>query len=208
MRGGWLLAALLLAQAAPAGALAPEPAAQVAARGTVEVVFSPWGDAEAALLRAIGESRELILVQAYLFTSKPLARALVDAHRRGIRVEVLFDAEGNRTGSFSVLPDLLDAGIPVFVETRYNIAHNKVMLFDPASPRGAVATGSYNFTRSARLGNAENLLILRGNPALTRAYLDNWRRHRADALPIASLADLPPKKRKEDGRERDRPPAD
>jgi hypothetical protein len=29
------------------------------------------------------------------------------------------------------------------------------------------------------------VLILRGNPAVQRAYLDNWRRHRAEALSYA-----------------------
>ena len=50
----WLLAGLALALAAPVGALAPEPSVNVAATGTVEVIFSPWGDGEAALLKAIG----------------------------------------------------------------------------------------------------------------------------------------------------------
>ena len=72
----------------------------------------------------------------------------------------------------------------------------------------AVATGSYNFTRSARVANAENLLILRGNPALVRAYLGNWRRHKAEAQLLHSLDELPGRKRKEDGREPDRASAD
>lgn len=206
---GWrgLLAGLALGLAVPAAALAPEPSHQVAARGTIEVVFSPWADGEAALLKAIDDARELILVQAYLFTSKPLARGLAAAHRRGVRVEVIVDADSNRQAAPGVVPELLAAGIPVYADNRHKIAHNKVMIFDPASSRAAVATGSYNFTRSARVSNAENLLILRGNPPLARAYQANWRRHRADARRIARLADLPGQKRKEDGRKPDRAPA-
>jgi phosphatidylserine/phosphatidylglycerophosphate/cardiolipin synthase-like enzyme len=199
-----LLAGLALTMANGAGAYAPEPSATVAARGTIEIVFSPDSDTEAALLRAIGDARERILVQAYLFTSKPLMRGLVAAHRRGVRVEVLLDAEMNGPASPSVLPELMAAGIPVAIETRYNIAHNKVMIFDPASTRAAVATGSYNFTRAARLSNAENLMILRGNPALVKIYLDNWQQHRADARLLHSLDELPGRKRKESGRESDR----
>ncbi len=204
----WLLVGLALAVAAPARALAPEAPINLVATGTVEVVFSPWGDAESVLLKAIDDSREQILVQAYLFTSKPLARALIAAHRRGVRVEVMLDAESNRPASASRLPDFMAAGVPVLVETRHNIAHNKVMLFDPATSRAAVATGSYNFTRAARVANAENLLILRGNPALVRAYLGNWRRHKAEAQLLHSLDELPGRKRKENGREPDRAPAD
>lgn len=200
-----LLAGLALALADGAGAVySPEPSVTVAARGNIEIAFSPDNDPEAALLRAIRDARERILVQAYLFTSKPLLRGLVEAHRRGVRVEVLLDAEMNRPASASVLPDLMAAGIPVAIETRYNIAHNKVMIFDPASSRGAVATGSYNFTRAARLTNAENLMILRGNPALVKIYLENWQQHRADARLLHSLDELPGRKRKESGRESDR----
>ena len=200
----WLAASAMAAAAAESD---PEraPPTHLPAGGSVALAFSPWQDPEALLLQAIADARELILVQAYLFTSKPLARGLIAAHQRGVRVEVLLDAEMNRPASPSVLPQLLAAGIPVAVETRFNIAHNKLMIFDPASrTRGAVATGSYNFTRSARTINAENLLLLRGNPALVAAYADNWKRHRADALVLRSLDDLPGRKGKMDGRESDR----
>lgn len=198
---GWL--ALVLAAQVTA-APEREPTINLPAHGRVELAFSPWNDPEQALLEAIDGAREQILVQAYLFTSKPLARGLIAAHRRGVRVEVLLDAESNRPNSPSVLPDLLNAGIPVAVETRYNIAHNKLMIIDPASRHGAVATGSYNFTRSARVANAENMLILRDNPALAQAYARNWQRHRAEALRLDSLDDLPARRGKQDGRESDR----
>ncbi|MBS0368712.1 MAG: phospholipase D family protein [Proteobacteria bacterium] len=203
-----LLAGLMLLCAVQARALERDPSTSLAAKGKVEIAFSPWNDPEAVLLKAIGEARERILVQAYLFTSKPLARALIDAHGRGVKVEVMLDAEMNRPASPSVLPTLLAAGIPVAVETRYNIAHNKVMIFDPDSPRAALATGSYNFTRAARLSNAENLLVLRGNPALVRVYADNWQRQRAEAQVVRSLEDLPERKRRESGRESDRASTD
>jgi phosphatidylserine/phosphatidylglycerophosphate/cardiolipin synthase-like enzyme len=67
-----------------------------------------------------------------------------------------------------------------------------------------VATGSYNFTRSARVANAENLLILRDNPALAQAFARNWQRHRAEALRLDSLDDMPARRGKQDGRESDR----
>ena len=44
-----------------------------------------------------------------------------------------------------------------------------------------VITGSYNYTWSAQARNAENLLLVRGNLALTKKYLDNWQRHRLEA---------------------------
>jgi phosphatidylserine/phosphatidylglycerophosphate/cardiolipin synthase-like enzyme len=155
----------------------------IPATGSVEVAFTPWDDAEGGVLRAIKESRKTIYVQAYLLTSKAVARALIDARQRGVAVEVLTDREMLKTGDNSQIPQLAAAGIPVRLEVRYAAAHNKIMLIDPEAPTGAVVTGSYNFTWAAQARNAENLLILRGNPGVAAAYLHNWQRHYADALP-------------------------
>lgn len=157
------------------------------AKGSVEVAFSPADRPEALLIDVIGAARSSLHVQAYAFTSRPIAQALVAAHRRGVRVEVLADARMNRRGTGNVLPELIEAGIPVALETRYAAAHNKVMIADAAGPGCALVTGSFNFTRSASKRNAENLLVLRDHCALAGVYLDNWRRHRADATAVTRL---------------------
>lgn len=195
MRAGWAsdsrlflslrgIALALTLLAAPLPALAE--AGRAAVRGTVEVVFTPWDDAEGAVLRVIREARRELYVQAFLFTSRTLALALLEARERGVRVEVLADATMNTKGS-SQIRRLAQAGIPVALETRYGSAHNKVILADPREPAGAVLTGSYNFTWSAKTQNAENILILRGDAQVARAYLENWRRHRAQATPYAEF---------------------
>ena len=173
-----LLGLLLVLPAGPAGARETIPAA-----GTVELAFTPWDDAEGAILRALKDARHAIYVQAYLLTSRALAHALIEARQHGIAVEVLADREMAGKGENSQIPQLAAAGIPVWLEVRYAAAHNKILLIDPREATGTVITGSYNFTYSAQARNAENLLILRGNPRLARAYLDNWQRHRGEALP-------------------------
>jgi phosphatidylserine/phosphatidylglycerophosphate/cardiolipin synthase-like enzyme len=181
MRGARLacLLALLLPPLAAAARELP------AASSSIEVAFTPWDDAEGALLRAVASARRAIYVQAYLLNSRPLARALLEARRRGVAVEILADKEMTAKSEGSQIPLLAAAGIPVFVEVRYAAAHNKIILVDPEEATGAVVTGSYNFTFSAQARNAENLLIIRAHPELARAYLHNWRRHRAEALPLA-----------------------
>ncbi|MFZ5508766.1 MAG: phospholipase D family protein [Pseudomonadota bacterium] len=168
-----------------AWALDARPAGALKATGTVEVAFSPWDDPEAALIRLIRSAKRSVRVQAYLFTSRRLARALLDAHSRGVAVEVLADREQTARGDNSQIPVLATAGIPIHIEVRYAAAHNKILIVDAELPGAAVATGSFNFTYSAQARNAENLLILRGNRRLVHAYLDNWQRHRAEAVPYA-----------------------
>ncbi len=171
-----LLAALLFGLATVGAS-----ATAIPATGTVEVLFTPWDDAEGAIVRSLGEAQRSVHVQAFLLTSRSIARALQQAHQRGVRVEVLADREMLQKGENSLIPRLAADGIPVWLETRYASAHNKVMLIDATEAQGIVITGSYNFTWSAQARNAENLLLLRGNPALARQFLDNWRRHRDEA---------------------------
>lgn len=176
-----LLLALALALAWPAHA-----AERLAAAGSVEVLFEPRDDTLGAITAVIDAAREQILVQMYVFTSKPLARALVRAAGRGVAVEVLADARSHQRPGKTALPLLLAAGIPVLLETEFTVAHNKVLIADPSGAHPAVVTGSYNFTWSAEHRNAENVLILRDNPSLARAYAENWQRHRRAAQPFAS----------------------
>lgn len=167
------------------------PGAELPASGTVEVLFSPWDEVELAIVDVLGRARKSIRVQAYAFTSRAIAQALVAAHGRGVDVAVLADAEMNRRGEGNRIPDLLAAGIPVAFETRYNAAHNKVIVVDGHAADCTVVTGSYNFTWSAQARNAENVLILRGNRALARRYLENWQRHRDEAIEIQRLPFVP-----------------
>lgn len=177
---GAVLLLLALAAGACAGANGPAPT-----RGSVEALFSPWDDVEGRLLRLLAGARKSIRVQAYLLTSRPLARALIEAQQRGVDVAVLADRDMVAKGDNSQVPVLAAAGIPVWLEVRYAAAHNKIILIDAQEEDSVVVSGSYNYTYSAQARNAENVLVLRGNGVLARTYLDNWQRHRAEALPIA-----------------------
>lgn len=53
---------------------------------TIEVFFSPRGGATDAVVHELGNAKNEILVQAYSFTSAPIAKALVDAHKRGVKM--------------------------------------------------------------------------------------------------------------------------
>lgn len=161
---------------------APPP---MRAAGTVQVAFPPWDNAEKMLVAAIDAARSQVLVQAYSFTSRPIARALIAAHRRGVDVRVTADREQTFSGDNSRIPELAEAGIRVMLEVRYQSAHNKVMVIDAAGALPAVVTGSYNWTFAAQNRNAENLMIIRSHPELAAAYAQNWQRHAADALPYA-----------------------
>jgi phosphatidylserine/phosphatidylglycerophosphate/cardiolipin synthase-like enzyme len=177
-----LLLALALVPAVSLGQL-PAP---IAARGTVQAAFSPWDDAEGVVMDTIRRARRDIRVQAFSFTSRNVAAALIAARRRGVDVRVIADREQAASES-SRLGELVAAGISVLIDAGQGSAHNKVMIVDSTGTEPAVVTGSYNWTYAARSRNAENILVLRGNPELAGAYLSNWQRHAERAQPLKRL---------------------
>jgi phosphatidylserine/phosphatidylglycerophosphate/cardiolipin synthase-like enzyme len=136
-----------------------------------EVYFSPHGGCTDAITRELNKAKSTILVQAYTFSSAPIAKALVNAHKRGVMVEVILD-KSQRTQKYSSATFLYNQGIPVRIDAQHAIAHNKVMVIDGDT----VITGSFNFTKAAEESNAENLLIIH-DKKLAERYIKNWQEH-------------------------------
>ena len=142
-----------------------------------EVYFSPNGGCTQAIVDNLNWAEKYVLVQAYSFTSKPIAEALIAAHKRGVKVQVLLD-KSQLQGKGSKLDMLADAGVPVLIDKKHAIAHNKVMIIDGVT----VLTGSFNFTNAAEDKNAENLLVIR-DKVVARKYRNNWNSHSKHSEP-------------------------
>ena len=136
-----------------------------------QVSFSPTGGCTIAVVNELSNAKSNILVQAYSFTSAPIAKALMDAHKRGVDVAVILD-KSQRTEKYSEADFIVHAGIRTLIDPVHAIAHNKIMIIDGQ----VVITGSFNFTKAAEEHNAENLLIIR-NVELAKRYMENWHVH-------------------------------
>lgn len=143
----------------------------------IQVYFSPRGGATEAVVNALGQATNSVLVQAYSFTSAPIAKALVEAHRRGVTVQVILD-DSQRTEKYSEADFLKNNGIRTLIDARHAIAHNKIMIIDAA----VIITGSFNFTKAAEEHNAENLLVI-NDRVLAGQYIENWRAHEQHSQP-------------------------
>ena len=179
------LVILLMLNALTVAALQPAPAVvPFAAAGTVQYAFTPDDHADQMIVAAIDAAQRQILVQAYSFSHRRIAEALVRAATRGVEVAAIVDQEQSRA-ALAIMRNIERAGAQVRIDSRHAAAHNKLMVIDHGAADCAVVTGSYNFTYAAQHRNAENVLILRGNPPLCAAYFNNWRRHQlhAHALP-------------------------
>lgn len=85
-----------------------------------------------------------------------IASALIRAHLRGVKIRILVDRlqAGNRYADDERLEK---AGIPLLRDSRSGSMHWKTIIGDAM----AVGTGSFNWTKSADLYNAENFVIIR-----------------------------------------------
>ena len=88
-----------------------------------EVYFSPHGGCTDAIIKELNRAKNSVLVQAYSFTSVPIAEALVNAYRRGVKVEVILLIPGrflylltvtNRYRLFLIYPLLVYGHLRVF----------------------------------------------------------------------------------------------
>ena len=178
-----LRAALLLfglAFITPAGAF--EAANVIQSAGTIEYALTPGDDAAALVVRTIDAAKSQVLVQAFSFTHRDIADALIRAHRRGLDVQVIADREQTDAMESDAMRSMLKSGVPVFTDGQHSAAHNKVIVIDHNQPEPVLITGSFNFTFAAQYRNAENVIVFHRNPDLTQAFYANWRQHRAHAI--------------------------
>jgi phosphatidylserine/phosphatidylglycerophosphate/cardiolipin synthase-like enzyme len=142
-----------------------------------KVCFSPRGGCTENIVEQINVAKSEILVQAYSFTSAPIAKALTNAFKRGVKVQVILD-KSQKSEKYTSATFISNAGIPTYIDDKHAIAHNKIMVID----RETVITGSFNFTKAAEEKNAENVLVIKSKE-LAQMYLDNWMKHREHSEP-------------------------
>lgn len=106
------------------------------------------------LVKYISQAEKSVEVLAYSFTSKPIADALIAAHARGVRVEVILD-DSQPTANGTQYDKLIAAGVPTWIDSKHAIAHNKVLIIDGKY----YENGSFNFTAAAENVNGENAIV-------------------------------------------------
>lgn len=144
-----------------------------------EVYFSPNGGAVEAIAHQIEGAKETIDVAMYAFTSRTLAWALADAHKRGVEVRVLLDG-GFAKNTYSKGVFLHRKGLNVRLDRSHLRAsgepdgrmHHKFALMD----HRVVVTGSYNWTASAERRNDEVLLIFADDQELAQTFQAEFER--------------------------------
>lgn len=156
-----------------------------------EVYFSPDDDLQQKLIAYINNEKKGIWLAIFSFTDKEIAQALVRAKERGVDVALIADP-GFLHDRYTKIDWLFEQGVPVFVydpkrsrnnlSTMSNIMHHKFAIFlQNVDDRPLVWTGSFNFTKSARLSNQENVVVLSTSRIIKR-YMEKFEQLKKHAI--------------------------
>lgn len=142
----------------------------VHAQASIDVYFSPEGGCTDAIVRELKTVKKTLYIQAYGFSSAPIAEAVIEAKSRGVDVGIVLD-KSNERQKYTSATYLSNHDIIVMIDYIPRIAHSKVMILDNET----IITGSFNFTKAAEHSNVENLLIIRNEPELVKKYIANFK---------------------------------
>jgi phosphatidylserine/phosphatidylglycerophosphate/cardiolipin synthase-like enzyme len=142
----------------------------------ISVYFSPDDGVASHLVNVLNQAQDSIDMLAFTLTSDPIADALLQADKSGVRVRVVVERDQARSTGSDV-DRLRLAGVDLRLDGNPNRMHHKVIVVDG----NLVATGSYNFSRSAEDFNDENMVIV-FNKSLAEDYLVEFNRIYALAL--------------------------
>lgn len=133
--------------------------------------FSPGDDCKRRIISAIKHAKQAIDVCVFTISDDQISQALLDAHRRSIKVRIITDNDkANDLGSDV---DMLQSkGVPLVKDTGPHHMHHKFAIID----NRFLINGSFNWTRSASTSNEENITIAH-SPELLNAF-----RHEFDKL--------------------------
>lgn len=121
--------------------------------------FSREGNAADWVVGFIDRCEESIDAAIYSITHDGIADALIRAHRRGVKVRILTD-KVQASSKYADDEKMAAAGIPVRRDRRTGSMHHKFLIGD-CRCKPAMATGSFNWTKSADQTNMENFVVLR-----------------------------------------------
>lgn len=127
-------------------------------------------DIKRKLMQLISNEQECVKVAMYMFTDKDIAKKLIEARKRGVRVEPIVD-DSTINSSHGMADKLRDKGIPVMCRESLlfkSCMHLKCWLFESTRLHDrndyapCVFTGSCNCTYNGIYCNDEMMVLLFG----------------------------------------------
>lgn len=166
-----ILAALTIADCSKSTSNAVASTADASTTKLLSVYFPRAVQDQAPVLAGIyDKATKSIDVAAYSSTHPKIVKALVDTHKRDVKVRVLTDSQqaaGNTQKH--AMNTLKLVGVPIKVNTHTGLMHLKMSVIDGQT----ATTGSYNYTNSASERNDE-MFVVSQDPAFVKACQDEF----------------------------------
>lgn len=142
---------------------------------TQQIFFMPYEREAAlkALKKELANAQTNIKISIYSFTNKEISKTLRDVARKGVRVELIYDYEGNYKNpqsSIGYLAALRNISACVLKGRKsnrnyYGIMHQKLAIID----NKVLILGSANWSKSAFENNYEVLMITHNQANINKA---------------------------------------
>jgi len=128
------------------------------------------GTSTRAIVTALANARSTVLVQSYPFINSPIAKALVNAHKRGVKVQVIFQ-DNNFSQKISA-NYLSRAGIATFIDPEHTTTQQGMMVIDEQT----MIAGAEKVQSSADANRNDGLRVV-SDPKGAKDYLKSWNLH-------------------------------
>lgn len=123
------------------------------AKDWVRIYFTPGPDCENNIIKLMDQAH-YVDIAVYSITNPAIVDSILTAKKRGAKIRVITDRTQSK-GKGSLVGKIRDAGIPVEINTKHKIEHNKFAVFDGRH----IVSGSYNWTTNATKYNSENCMF-------------------------------------------------
>ena len=119
-----------------------------------KVYFTPSEATRNVIAAELDSARTSIQACVFTISDNVLAKALVDAHKRGVNVQIITDNDKSEDRG-SDIEDMENTGLNIKIDRTNNHMHHKFAVVDGKT----LIMGSYNWTRSAYKYNHENIVV-------------------------------------------------
>lgn len=137
---------------------------------------SPAAESGNAMITQIGKAKSEILVEARSFTSVKMAKALVNAAKRGVSVAVILDKDQQETRQYALARYLANSKIATYVDAQRAISPESFMIVDGET----VIAGSFDPTPAATEAKPEDVVVAQSGE-LAKTYLASWNNHKENS---------------------------
>ncbi len=146
----------------------PVAEASVGTAHHAETYFSPNPNCPKRIASLFDQARKSVDVCVFTITDDRIARPILAAHRRGVKIRIISDNDKAKDPG-SDIDEFRKYGIDVRLDASVYHMHHKFAIFDGLW----LLNGSYNWTRGAAENNQENFIVTR-DPILVQAFQNEF----------------------------------